>query len=465
VNILLLLAVFAGLAYKMTPPENRERYLAIAMRHVRRLKLAAAEPGPEYEAFQAALRARTRHALVAPAIAGIGVLIVIGMIGGAGAIGDRDTLLAWGANLGTRTTNGEWWRLLTSPFVHTGTLHLLVNAAVLIQMGAVLERLAGRFVFAAVYLGAGIFAGLVSISSYPVAVTTGASGAIAGLYGLLLAVLTWQTVDELIWLRSRRRLEDADGREDGNGDENADADARADRGVTIPLMAMKRLGVGAAVFFVYSALAGLLHTAEFAGLAIGLIHGLVLGRRAGHQQPSTRYVGAAMAATALIAALCAVPLRHIVDVTPEILGVLATEERTAAAFQTARGAFGKQRIGAEALAQLAELTIVPELEAADARLEALGRVPLEHQELVADAREYLRLRATSWRAQAAAIRKMATGPRAAPAGQTAEAWRLQAEARLRSNTAATGKAEGTDRASLQAFSRLKTTAPLLLRVR
>ena len=451
-NIIILLAVFAGLAYRITTPEDRARYVDLAMGHVRRLKVAAAEPGPEYDAFRGALRARSRHVFVTPAIVAINVMVVGGMLFGAGAVSEPATLVAWGASLGTRTTNGEWWRLVTSTFVHTGTLHLLVDVAVLIQLGTVLERLAGRLMFAGVYLSAGVFAGLVGISSYPVAVTTGASGAIFGLYGLFLASLTWQLIDELIWRLSQRRREDPDG------DDGSDADERVESGVTIPLIAMKRLGIGAAVFLVYSALNGLAHTPEFTGLVVGLIYGLVLGRRVRHENPRTRPLGAAMAATVVIAVMCAVPLRHLADVTPEILRVLATEERTAATFVTARDAFKKQRLTAEALAQLAERTIVPELQAADARLKALEHVPLEHQGLVTDARDYLRLRSTSWMARAAAIRRMDTDPRHAPGAAADAVWRLQVEARFRSNATATGKAESAERASLEAFSRFKSAA-------
>jgi hypothetical protein len=166
-----------------------------------------------------------------------------------------------------------------------------------------------------------------------------------------------------------------------------------------------------------------------------------------------------MAATAVIVVMCAVPLRHIADVTPEILRVLATEERTAATFETARDALKKQRTTAEALAQLAERTIVPELQAADDRLKALERVPPERQGLVSDAREYLRLRCTSWRARAAAIRsRMDTDPRHAPGAVAGAVWRLQAEARFRSSMTASGRAESAERASLVAFSRFKVAA-------
>jgi hypothetical protein len=152
---------------------------------------------------------------------------------------------------------------------------------------------------------------------------------------------------------------------------------------------------------------------------------------------------------------CALPLRNIADVTPEITRVLATEERTAATYQAAWDAFKRTRMTAEALAQLAERTIVPELQAADARLKALEHVPSEHQGLVTDAREYLRLRCTSWQARADAIRRMDRDPRGAPGAAGDASQRLQAEARFKSNTAAMGRAEGAERASLEAFQRIK----------
>jgi membrane associated rhomboid family serine protease len=439
VAFILLFAVIAGIAYRITSPEDRLRYLGIAIDYVQRLKVAATEPGPEYESFREARRARMNYVLVTPAFAAFNVIVVVGMLFGARALSDPDTLVAWGASLGTRTTNGEWWRLVTSTFVHTGTLHLLVDVAVLIQLGAVLERLAGRLAFTAVYLSAGVFAGLVALSSHPVAVTSGASGAIFGLYGLLFALLIWQ-------LFQRR------------DDPAPDADEIPESRVTIPLIAMKRLAAGAAVFLVYSALSGHAHAAEFSGLAVGLAYGFVLARRVSEQEPNPRHVGAAMVAAAVIAAACAIPLRNITDVTPEIIRVLATEERTAAAYQAASDAFKKDRMTAEALARLAERTIVPELQAADGRLKALVHVPPEHQGVIADAREYLRLRCASWRARADAIRRTHAGPREAPEGTTDASRRLHGEARFRSNMTAMGKAESAERVSLEAFQRIKRPA-------
>jgi membrane associated rhomboid family serine protease len=442
VAFIFLLAVVAALGYRVTSPEQRKHYVAVALDRLQQLKVAATEPGPEHDRFRDALRARTSYVLLTPAIVLIATAIFGGMLFGKTAIGDPSTLLAWGASLGTRTTNGEWWRLLTSTFVHTGTLHLLVDVAALIQLGVILERLVGRLTFIAVYLSAGAFDGLVNLSSHPVAVTGGASGAIFGLYGLLLATLIWQMFD--LWQKSRQPEADAD----------ADADEDAAHGMTIPLIDMKRLGIGAALFLVYSAFSGLAHAAEFTGLLVGLLYGIVLARRASEHEPRTRDVAYAVLATAAIVVTAAIDLRNIADIKPAIAHVLATEQRTAAVYQTGFDAFKKGRITAGALAHLAEATIVPELQAEDARLTTLTNVPLEHQPLVADAREYLRLRCASWRARGEALRRTYADPPRRPEGAEEADWRFRVQARFRADMAARGNAEGAERASMDAFQRI-----------
>jgi membrane associated rhomboid family serine protease len=451
VPFIVLLVVLGGLAYRLTSPEDRVRYLGIALDCVRRLKVMATETEPERE-FRESLRARTQHVLVTPALVAISVMVVGGMLFGAGAIGDPDTLVAWCASIGTRTTNGEWWRLVTSMFVHTGTIHLLVNVAVLVQLGMVLERLAGRLAFAAAYVSAGVFAGLASLSSHPLGVTAGSTGAIFGLYGLLFASVVWQ----LFPLRRNDPPQEADE----SGADDSVVDERAAPAATLPLMTMQRLGAGAAVFIVYSALSGFAHTAEWTALVVGAIYGLVLGRSVGREERKTNRVAGAMVAAAAIAIACAVPLRNVANVKPEIIRVLATEERTTATYRAASDAFTRGRMTAEALAQLAERTIVPELQAADARLTALANVPPEQQSLVRDAREYLRLRGASWRARANAIRKTNPDLRGAPKAAADTQSRLQAEARFRSNLAAMGNAEGAERAAREAFQRIRSAPPL-----
>ena len=107
---------------------------------------------------------------------------------------EAETLVSWGASFGPRTTNGEWWRLVASMFVHTGSFQLLVNCAALVQLGLILERLVGHVTFAAVYLAAACLRASCSLSDYPMGISSGASGAIFGLYGLLLASTAWIAV-------------------------------------------------------------------------------------------------------------------------------------------------------------------------------------------------------------------------------------------------------------------------------
>src|SRR5688572_26708613 len=176
-------------------PEVRQRVLEqvreVALACIKQVRQEAARSHPASEQFREALRARTRWALVVPALIALNVTVFVLMIADAGAVSDPATLAGWGGNFWLRTRNGEWWRLVTSMFVHAGTLHLLVNVAGLAQIGVVLERLVGRPIVLAAFLTAGIFAGLVNLTTHPMATGTGASGAIFGLYGLLLASSIW----------------------------------------------------------------------------------------------------------------------------------------------------------------------------------------------------------------------------------------------------------------------------------
>jgi len=98
--------------------------------------------------------------------------------------------LAWGANFGPATQDGQWWRLATAMFLHFGILHLALNMWALWDVGRLVERLYGRLRFGALYLGAGVAGNLLSlVVQGNRAVSGGASGAIFGLYGALLVFL------------------------------------------------------------------------------------------------------------------------------------------------------------------------------------------------------------------------------------------------------------------------------------
>jgi len=98
-------------------------------------------------------------------------------------------LEAWGANVGQRTLSGEWWRLFTSMFLHGGVLHLLFNMLVLYQAGQLAERIFGSLRFTGLYLIAGLCGSLASVLWNPHVNSVGASGALFGIVGGLLAFI------------------------------------------------------------------------------------------------------------------------------------------------------------------------------------------------------------------------------------------------------------------------------------
>jgi rhomboid protease GluP len=96
-----------------------------------------------------------------------------------------DTLIQSGAKYNPAMINGEWWRIITSMFLHIGAIHLFMNMLALYYLGIVVERIYGSFRFVVIYFLAGIGAGLTSFA-FHTHVSAGASGAIFGLFGALL---------------------------------------------------------------------------------------------------------------------------------------------------------------------------------------------------------------------------------------------------------------------------------------
>ena len=95
--------------------------------------------------------------------------------------------LQWGANFGPYTLSGQWWRLVTYMFMHGGFFHIAMNMWCLWNLGTLSEALYGRWTFAVIYMTTGIAGGLASIAWNPEVVSVGASGALFGLTGALIA--------------------------------------------------------------------------------------------------------------------------------------------------------------------------------------------------------------------------------------------------------------------------------------
>ncbi len=90
-------------------------------------------------------------------------------------------------------SRGEYGRILWAMFLHADASHLFNNMIILYFMGAMIEKEIGHFPFAGIYLISGIGGNLLSLISKIVggdwAVSLGASGAVFGLDGLLLALV------------------------------------------------------------------------------------------------------------------------------------------------------------------------------------------------------------------------------------------------------------------------------------
>jgi rhomboid protease GluP len=122
-------------------------------------------------------------------IFGINVAVFLGMTLATGsAMGfTGETIVHWGANYGPYTLSGDWWRLLTYMFLHGGLMHIAFNMWCLWDLGALCESLYGRWTFGAVYLMTGIAGGVASVAWNSAVPSVGASGAIFGLAGALIA--------------------------------------------------------------------------------------------------------------------------------------------------------------------------------------------------------------------------------------------------------------------------------------
>jgi rhomboid protease GluP len=102
---------------------------------------------------------------------------------------DVKSLLQWGGNIRFLTLNGQYWRLLSSMFLHAGLIHLACNMFALLYVGVVLEPSIGKYKYLFAYIFTGLSASVSSLIINENVVSVGASGAIFGLFGLLIALL------------------------------------------------------------------------------------------------------------------------------------------------------------------------------------------------------------------------------------------------------------------------------------
>jgi membrane associated rhomboid family serine protease len=250
-------------------------------------ELASRLPSTKTEAFApqmaeaAEFEARARA--LSPAIPVTATLIALNclvfvatLVAGAGLFAVNPAVLVrWGSDYTPLTMGGQWWRLETSTFLHFGVLHVGLNMYALASNGPLAERLFGSARYLLIYLAAGLAGSAASLWWHPVVNGAGASGAIFGVFGALLAFFL---------------------RQPGG----------------VPASVIKRHRASVAIFIFYNLLngarvAGIDNSAHIGGLAAGFVLGLLLTRSLdGGRSPSSERIGTiGVAVGALIATIAA----------------------------------------------------------------------------------------------------------------------------------------------------------------
>jgi membrane associated rhomboid family serine protease len=118
----------------------------------------------------------------------INVLAYVWLVSTGGLSSDK-ALFDHGALLGVACIkDGQWWRIVSGGFLHGSIPHIALNMIALFQLGTACESMFGRLRFALLYAISLLGAGLAVVAFAPNDLTVGASGAIFGLFGGLVAV-------------------------------------------------------------------------------------------------------------------------------------------------------------------------------------------------------------------------------------------------------------------------------------
>lgn len=107
-----------------------------------------------------------------------------------GAVADAGAMWAFGV------AHGEYWRLLTSAFLHSGMMHIAFNMFALYLFGPAIEAALGRVKYLLSYITLAVAASVWVYWLSPVnAATVGASGVVFGLLGMVLVFMIWTKQD------------------------------------------------------------------------------------------------------------------------------------------------------------------------------------------------------------------------------------------------------------------------------
>ena len=329
-------------------------------------------PPPLPHSLGELLYRRTPRLFVTPAIIAIDVVLYVAMLVTSGEVAFTEpTVVAWGAQSTAAIAAGEWWRLLTAMWLHGHPPHLLLNMLVLWQLGALVERLLGPLAFLIVYVLTGVIASLASLEYHGTAqVSVGASGAIFGIAGVLLAVA---------FAGSERPPREPPAPETLGGY------LETQRAGPPPLPRARSLGAmlaelrgGLISFVAYNALAGAVlpqvdNAAHFGGLAGGIVVGWLVGRRSLQAPPRLVHTVLPIALTAALAAWEIHRLAGAPDVRVAHVGYTAAASDADAAFASALGDVRAGRRTPASLAAEIERDVLPSLQARQKQADAFVR--------------------------------------------------------------------------------------------
>jgi membrane associated rhomboid family serine protease len=325
--------------------------------------------------FQHGMWSTTPKAFVTPLLIGINLAVFVAMaINGLSIVNPTiDGLIRWGADFGPLTTHGQWWRILSSAFVHIGIIHIAMNMYILFSIGNFVERLFGNLGFAVLYLLAGIGGSLVSVAWNPFTVAAGASGAIFGLYGGLLGFLLVQRN-------------------------------------TIPGRAVASLTKNAAIFVGFNLLYGAAKThvdmaAHLGGIATGFLVGCALAQPFSATRTSRMVRSLTVLVFGLaISAGCATKIPVVDDLDAELKRMAVVESSSLKLFNDSIGKLQAGRLNPAEFDNIVQTQLLPPWNGALQSLRKL-RVSGEQKELVTRLTNYMSLRAEAWSLAAQGVRE------------------------------------------------------------
>ena len=154
----------------------------------------AAAPAPKRVARRATASLSSQGPFVTFALIGINVSVFfMQLVLGSGLRPTSDWIFEHGVLFGPLVAEGEWWRLITSAFLHGNLLHIGMNMLVLWIIGPALEDYLGHGRYALLYVVSGLAGAAGALVWSPFAPVVGASGAIWGIMGAA-ALLEWRRI-------------------------------------------------------------------------------------------------------------------------------------------------------------------------------------------------------------------------------------------------------------------------------